>query len=68
MIRVPLPHDMVWTNIVTYDTKLRYDVVEWLLSSVDSGDWYFDDRFRTNDFCLEFGQVEDSVMFKLRWF
>lgn len=67
MVSVKIPHELVVLNLITYDARLKDDIMDWLISSFDCNGWYFDEKFRVKSFEIDFNKEEDALMFKMRW-
>ena len=68
MRSIQIPHSFVLLNIVTYDATIRRDIRDWLLDTIGSDSWHFDEIFRFNSYEILFNKEEDAMLFKMRWY
>lgn len=68
MIKVELPQGIAISNIATFESILKAEVMDWLFNNFEYSQWNFDHGFRTDAHWIEFRREEDAVLFKLRWF
>ena len=58
---------MVVTNIVTFESILKAEIMDWCCNNLKYSQWHFDNEYRASDHWIEFRKEEDAVLFKLTW-